>query len=75
MKPIVKRIRAGRYTLNQHGYQFDLTDNSEGRWVLSNHSGVELYRDTTKQAIVSMLASYNTDGARALHRQEYCTYS
>jgi hypothetical protein len=75
MTPIVKRIRAGRYTLNQNGYRFDLVDNQEGSWILSNHAGVELYRDSTKQAVVNMLASYGTDGCRELHRQAFCTYA
>ena len=75
MKAIVKRIRAGRYTLNQNGYRFDLYKNDDGKWMLFNHQGIELYRDDSKLAIVNMLSSYNYDGCRELHLQQYCTYA
>lgn len=75
MKPIVKKIRAGRYTLNQNGYSFDLYKNDDGKWVLSNHAGIELYRDDSKLSIVNMLSSYNYDGCMELHNQEFCTYA
>ena len=75
MKPLVKRIRAGKYKANNHGYIFTIQNNHEGKWILSNHSGVEIYRDESKQAIVLMLSSYSVNGTQLLHQQQFCKYS
>jgi len=75
MKPIVKRVRAGEYSVNQNGYLFKLVNNGEGSWVLFNFFGVELYRDTTKSAVVNCIGTYNSDGCKALHRQQFCSYA
>ena len=62
MRAIIKKIRAGRYTVNQNGYRFDLYKNDDGKWLLFNHAGIELYRDDSKQSILNMISSYNIDG-------------
>lgn len=71
----ITRKCTGRYRINHNGYIFDLNKNSDGKWVLFNHAGIELYRDDSKKAVVNMLSSYSSSGCAELHLQEYCTYA
>lgn len=75
MRAIVKRIKAGKYIVNQNGYSFELCKNDDNKWMLFNHAGIELYKDDSKQAIINMISSYTSNGCRELHLQQYCTYA
>lgn len=75
MPPSITKIRAGRYTANHHGYIFTIENNSANVWTINNHSDVELYRDSSKKALINMLASFSYDGTMKLHNQEFCAYA
>jgi hypothetical protein len=75
MKATINKIRSGRYTAKHHGYVFIIESDTPNVWTISNNSGVELYREKTKQALVMMLSSYGYDGTMQLHLQEYCKYA
>lgn len=80
MKPTVKRINAGRYQLNLHGYVFDLENTNADfggtpSWRLYNHQGVEVNWFETKAGALYCLSHYTVDRTKDLHNQEFCKYA
>jgi hypothetical protein len=75
MKATINKIRSGRYTAKHHGYVFMIESDTPNIWTISNNSGVELYRDKTKQSLVMMLSSYGYDSTAKLHQQQFCMYA
>jgi len=75
MSPSISKIRAGRYTAKHHGYIFTIENNSANVWTINNHSDVELYRDSSKKALINMLSNCSFDYTTKLHQQQYCEYA
>jgi hypothetical protein len=75
MKATINKICSGKYTANHHGYVFMIENQNPNHWTISNQSGVELYADETKTAIVNMISNCSVDRANQLHQQEYCKYA
>jgi hypothetical protein len=80
MKPIVKRINAGRYQVNIHGHIFDLENTNADfggtpSWRLYNHQGVEVNWFETKKGALYCFSHYTIERVQALHNQEFCKYA
>ena len=75
MKATINKIRSGKYTARHHGYVFIIDNQSANVWTISNHFGVEVYKDTSKKALTNMISSYGFDGTMKLHQQQVCQYS
>ena len=75
MLPSINKIRAGKYAVKHHGYIFTIENNSASVWTISNHAGIELYRDTSKKALINMIANCSYDRIAQLHQQEFCKYA
>jgi len=75
MNPTINKICSGKYTANYHGYVFVIENQNPNHWTISNESGVELYADTTKNAIVNMISSCGFNRTEQLHQQEFCQYA
>lgn len=80
MKALVKKINAGRYQVNIHGYIFDLENtNSDfpgiASWRLYNHQGVEVNWFERKKDALYCFSRYTIERAQSLHNQEFCKYT
>jgi hypothetical protein len=75
MSPTINRIQAGKYVAKHHGFVFTIENNSASVWTINNHAGIELYRDTSKKALINMLTNCGYDSTQQLHQQQFCKHA
>lgn len=75
MQVVTAKIRSGKYKAHHHGYTFIIESQGKNVWTLSNQNDVEIGRETSKSALVNMLASYDLHDIKELHQQEFCVYA